>query len=243
MKNITSKGFCDLHTHTIASGHAYSTVTEMAKYASEIGLSGIAITDHSSMMPGTAHIYYFQNLKILPKEMFGIRVLKGMETNIVDSTGRVDESNELLKKMEVVVASLHPPTFDFINIKDGTDAILNAMQNRYVNIIGHPDDSRMEFDREKVVKESIKTNTLLEINATSLNPTGFRKNARELSIKTLNLCKKYNAPIVINSDAHYHEYLGDFEQVFKLLREVEFPYELVANKTLKSTLEFLKLND
>ena len=43
----------DVHTHTLASGHAYNTMREMAKAASEKGLEILGITEHAVSMPGT----------------------------------------------------------------------------------------------------------------------------------------------------------------------------------------------
>ena len=57
----------DTHCHTVASGHAYSTVQEIAKYASEIGLELVAVTDHSDKLPGGAHLFHFHNLHVIPK--------------------------------------------------------------------------------------------------------------------------------------------------------------------------------
>ncbi len=45
-------GYVDVHTHTVASGHAYSTITEIAKHAGEIGLAGVAVTDHAPLLQG-----------------------------------------------------------------------------------------------------------------------------------------------------------------------------------------------
>ena len=47
----------DLHTHTIVSGHAYSTLREMAKAASDKGLELLGITEHAPKMPGTCHLF------------------------------------------------------------------------------------------------------------------------------------------------------------------------------------------
>ena len=55
----------DTHTHTLASGHAYNTLREMAAMAAEKGLKGLAITEHSPMMPGPCHFFYFQNLRVV----------------------------------------------------------------------------------------------------------------------------------------------------------------------------------
>ncbi len=69
----------DLHTHTVASGHAYCTLREMAKAASDKGLELLGITEHAPKMPGTCHKFYFQNIKVVPREMYGIQLLLGSE--------------------------------------------------------------------------------------------------------------------------------------------------------------------
>ena len=55
----------DTHTHTLASGHAYNTLNEMAQAAADKGLKGLAITEHAPEMSGTCHLFYFQNLRIV----------------------------------------------------------------------------------------------------------------------------------------------------------------------------------
>lgn len=77
----------DLHTHTIASGHAYSTVTENAHAAAQRGLKVLAITDHGPLMPGAPHPYYFGNLKVIPEYLYGVRILRGIEANVTDRKG------------------------------------------------------------------------------------------------------------------------------------------------------------
>ena len=74
----------DAHTHTIASGHAYSTIREMAKSASEKGLELLGITEHSMKMPGTCQLFYFENLKMVDREMYGVELYMGTELNIMD---------------------------------------------------------------------------------------------------------------------------------------------------------------
>jgi putative hydrolase len=80
----------DVHCHTVASGHAYSTIEELTRTAQTKKLEIIAMTDHSSGMPGGAHHYHFYNLRVLPQIINGVRVLKGVEANIMDFNGRLD---------------------------------------------------------------------------------------------------------------------------------------------------------
>lgn len=95
----------DSHTHTIASGHAYSTLHEMVREAADKGLELLGITEHSMTMPGTCHEYHFQNMRMLPREMYGIQVMHGAEVNIIGFDGSMDMQDTLLKKMDVVIAS------------------------------------------------------------------------------------------------------------------------------------------
>ena len=74
----------DTHSHTLASGHAYNTIREMASMAAEKGLKGLAITEHAPQMPGTCHLYYFQNLRVVPRKMYGVELFLGTELNIMN---------------------------------------------------------------------------------------------------------------------------------------------------------------
>ena len=76
----------DTHSHTLASGHAYSTIKEMAAAAEAKGLKALALTEHAPKMPGTCGLFYFQNLDVVPRKCGGIRLLMGAEVNIMDET-------------------------------------------------------------------------------------------------------------------------------------------------------------
>ena len=114
-------------------------------------------------------------------------------------------------------------------MKENTQAVLNAIRNPYIDIIGHPDDGRYPLDYEAVVREAKKYHTLLEINNASLNPQGFRPNTRSNDLELLKLCKAYGVPVIISSDAHFAEEVGRFPFVKELLKETAFPENLVAN--------------
>jgi len=87
--------------------------------------------------------------------------------------------------------------------------------------------------------------TLLELNNTSLKPTGPRVNARGNDVKMLELCKKYNVCISLASDAHIAESICDFQLIEELLEELDFPEKLIANadyELLESYLNYKKNN-
>ena len=80
----------DLHTHTIASGHAYNTMMEMIHEAQNKGLDVYGITEHAPRMKGTCTDFYFHNLKVVPRKHGDLELLLGVELNILDEYGTVD---------------------------------------------------------------------------------------------------------------------------------------------------------
>ena len=116
----------DLHTHTLASGHAYSTLKENLEEAKKIGLKVLGTSEHARMMPGTAPLIYFQNFKVIPKEVDGIRLYNGIEANIFDEHGSIDVEEPILSKMDYIIASLHTPCIANLGIVRNTAALVGA---------------------------------------------------------------------------------------------------------------------
>ena len=88
------KVLVDAHTHTVASGHAFSSLQEMAKAAADMGLEVLGITEHGPSVPGTCPTLYFKNMFTVPRQMYGIRLLMGCEINILDTKGSLDLTDE-----------------------------------------------------------------------------------------------------------------------------------------------------
>lgn len=223
----------DSHTHTLASGHAYSTIKEMTESAEKKGLKLLSITEHGPLMPNTCQEYYFQNLKVLPRKHGDMIVLFGAETNIIDYEGTLDMSHRLMEGLDIIIASLHVPCLKPGTKEENTRAYLGAMKNPRVAIIGHPDDSRYPIDYEQLVLAAKEHKVLLELNNSSLTPHSFRMNARENYLQMLSLCKEHQVPIIVDSDAHAEYDIGNFDLALSLLKETEFPHCLVVNTSLE----------
>lgn len=221
----------DTHTHTIASGHAYNTIREMAQAANDKGLKLLAITDHGPKMIGAFTEFYFMNLSAVERKMFGVELLMGSEVNILDFEGNVDLNDKMLESLDIVIASLHLPCIEPGSKEENTRAYLNAMKNPYINIIGHPDDSNFPIDYEALVCGAKENNVLLELNNSSLKPNNYRRDTRKNDIIMLKLCKKYDVPIVIGSDAHADCSIADFELAKEVIKEAEFPERLIINRS------------
>ena len=154
----------DTHTHTLASGHAYNTLNEMAQAAADKGLKGLAITEHAPEMPGTCHLFYFQNLRIVPRKKYGIELLLGTELNIMNAQGETDLPDSVLERLDIAIASIHMPCFkDERTIDNVTAAYEKVMEHPYVDIIGHPDDGRFPVDMKRLVKKAKETGTLTDV--------------------------------------------------------------------------------
>lgn len=237
------KALIDLHTHALNSGHAYSTVKENIEYAKINGLKFYGLSDHGVDMPGGPHQFYFHNIKVIPNEVNGVRVLKGMEANIIDYNGNLDIYDEnTTKHLDYLIASLHTVCLEPGTKEENTRATLNAMDKDKVKIIGHPDDGRYPIDYEPIVKKAKEKNILLEVNNSSLNSGSFRPNARENYKEMLKLCKEQGVRIIFGSDAHICYQVGKFENVEKLIEEVDFPKELVINYHEDEIVEFFGLD-
>lgn len=230
----------DTHAHTIASGHAYNSIREMAQMAREKGLEAISLTEHAVTLPGTCHEYYFLNFKVIPRNLYGVRLFMGVELNIMDENGTIDMPEDVLKTMDIAIASIHPPCYKGELTKEAvTSAYMSAMENPYIHIIGHPDDGRFPVDYEKFVKKAKETNTLIEINNSSLRPGSFRPGAQENARTILKLCKEHQVMISLGSDAHFDVDLANYEYALDLIKECDFPEELVVNTSVNKLEKYL----
>lgn len=233
------KYILDAHTHTIVSGHAYSTIREMTVVAKKRGLELLCITEHAPALTGTCKILYFQNLKVIERDDYEVPILLGVELNILDKLGTIDMEQDLLETMDVAIASFHPPCIGYLTKAELTNSLVTVMKNPFIHIIGHPDDGRYPLDYDVIAKAAKETNTLLEVNNSSLLPTSFRSQGRENYIEMLNACMKYQTHIILNSDAHVDSHVGRCDMSMALLEELGFPEDLVVNTSIAKFMKFL----
>lgn len=228
----------DTHCHSIASTHAYSTVNELAAEAERIGLKLFCLTDHGPAAPDSPHVWHFHNYKVLPRKISGVTLLKGVEANILDRFGKIDIDENEMRFMEWVVASLHTNVAEDELRKDATQAYLNlAKNNEQVDVIGHCTTANFPFDHEPVIRCFKEYNKLVELNESSLL---YKRGARENAYPVFRLCKKYEVPIVVNTDCHYSGLIGRTPTAFALLEELDFPQSLIFNGDADRVLEYAR---
>lgn len=224
--------YCDLHTHSISSGHAYSTIEENIRYSKEIGLNVYGITDHAPSLMGAPNIWHFRNIYNIPKVWHGVRVLVGAEANILQD-GDIDLDEKTIKVLDYIIASYHRGCgTDNEGLEINTDRYIKVMKNcDKVKIIGHPDDTNFPNDIARLMLACKEYEVLPEVNLKSLIgfPASGRIDGKRYYTNMLKFCKDNNIPIIIGSDAHVCTNIANFTLIENLLKETEFPEELVVN--------------
>ena len=216
----------DTHTHSISCDHGFSTVAENAAAASAAGLKAIAMTEHAPALVGSPSFIHFRSLRIIPRYLSGVLMIRGAEVNILDFDGNLDLDDKLLAGLEWVIASYHPPVIDPGSEKDHTNGWMKVANNPHVDVIGHCGAPRYAFEHKPVIQEFARTGKIVEINANSVaERPGSDVNCKAIAV----LCAEYDVPVVVNSDAHYCGNIGRVEAALAILEDISFPEKLILN--------------
>lgn len=233
------KFIADLHMHTTASTHAYSSLQEMVDAAAQKGLFAVAITDHGIEMPGAPGKWYFHNLRVVPRYFHDVLVLRGQETNIINYEGHIDVEEECVKDLDWLVASIHSvcmPKNEVPTPEKVTHLWEQVCKNPRVNVIGHCGCPEYTFDYERVIPQFGAAGKLVELNESTFRTRlDYVPNCRRI----MELCKKYSVPVVVDSDAHFSTLVGEFPHAEVLLQELDFPEKLVVNSSVERFKTYL----
>ncbi len=200
----------DLHTHTVASGHGYSTVMEIAQVAKRKKLEVVAITDHSPEMPGGPLPIYFESHGHFPREIAGVKIYFGVEADILDEKGNLALDEKVVEKAGYCDCFFSSSNFSSCFPRDKYQALLRAIENPLVDIIAHPGNPRYPLDYERVVEAAVSRGKVIEINNSSFTITrrGSRENCRLIAQEV----KKQGGWVAVSSDAHFCETVGEFKE-------------------------------
>lgn len=233
----------DLHTHTVASGHGTNdTITDMAKEAARKGMMLLGITDHGPATPGAASVSYFMNLRYAPRDRFGVKMMYGAECNILPD-GVLDLPDHVLAGLDYCIVSMHrPPRTSYSrsaadrsrsDIDANTADYIAAMQNPHVHILGHCDNTQFPVDYCRIADAAAANHIIVEVNNASLTPGGYHQvpgiDTRSNYLQLLSLCKERSVPVLLSSDSHGHEGIGEVPYAEALIREISYPEALIVN--------------
>ena len=230
----------DLHIHTNANPHAYSTVEENIRSATEKGMKAIAITNHGPALQDSPHWWSLVNMRVIPEYVGDLRVLKGVETNIIDENGNFDINQRIYDVMDIILCGLHPvEAYGEIGYSlKNTTAVINMIRSQKIDIMVHLGNPQFPLDYELVVKEAIKAGVAIEINNSSLK--GSRKGSKDNCKKILELCKEHGALVSLGTDSHISYDIGEFQEAASLIAEVGYPVEKIINYSVENLNNFLE---
>lgn len=239
------KLYADYHTHTVYS-HGTGSIMDNVMAARKKGLTEIAITDH-----GIRHFAYGVRTKDIAKmrdeidrinhSAEGIKVLFGMECNIISTDGDIDMNDGIRKYLDILLVGFHmmvlPKTakdvFDIYGrnylskifhigaegIKQiNTESMVKAIRKQKIDIITHP-GTRIPLDTTLIAREAAKAGTALEINSHS----SYMRAAHVIA------AAKEGVKFVIDSDAHSPENVGDLQNGLSIAIEAGLTSEQIIN--------------
>lgn len=226
----------DLQMHTDASD-GKATMAEMVEGARSLGYAYIAITDHSPRMSMAGQTpaeirAQWKEIDRLNKGMRGFRVLKSVEMDILES-GKLDLPDDVLAEADYVVATIH------YGLKQSerqlTDRLLAAIENRWVDAIGHPTGRIVPvrpsypLDFDVVAKAAANAKCLLEINGSE---------RLDLPDTLAAAAKTHGVRFVLSTDAHNQRELGFMRFAVAVARRAGLTAGDVLNT--RTTADFLK---
>ena len=199
----------DLHMHTTESD-GRASLEEMAEAAKALGYAYLGISDHSKAMAMTngldeARVIAFaKRVREINQRGLGIHVFSSIECDI-RKDGSMDLAGDALAELDLVIGSVH----SYMNLEaaEMTDRLLRALECRYLGILGHPTGRLLpvreafSFDFERVVREAVARQVLLEINA---SPERL-----DLYDTLLRAAKAHGARFAISTDAHHPKHLDN----------------------------------
>lgn len=234
----------DLHIHTVASRHAHNTILEYINQAKKLKMKIIGISDHGPQNSSTlADLVYFKELVRVPPVVNGIRVLKGVEANIIDHDGSIDIPERTIERLDYVMAGLHTGTpYQEAGARINTEAIIKAIMKGPTNIITHPFvKTYLPLDTKKVSRAACRRGVLLELNLSYLHERSVTPEIVASLREMVNEVRRHNKKLIISSDAHNIWELGDDRRLKKYQKQIGLTDDLIINNYPKELFKVLGL--
>jgi len=232
----------DLHLHTVASGHAQSTVLEYIEQAKKLHMDVIGISDHG---PNNAETLttevYFRTLDRIPNIVDGIRVLKGIEANVINESGDIDVSDKLIERLDFVMANIHENAGYLDQGKEGnTETMIRLIRSGKIKIITHPFATKSyDIDVRKVAEEACENNVLLEINLSYIKGRKLQPFTIPNLKIIIDVVRENGKKIILGSDSHNIWELGDDSSLVPIKEEIGLTNDMIINNYPEELFEFL----
>ncbi|MGL5123602.1 MAG: PHP domain-containing protein [Fusobacteriaceae bacterium] len=231
----------DLHIHTNVNPHAYSTLEENIVSAQNKKMKVIAITNHGPALQDSPHWWSLANMCIIPEYMGELRILKGVEVNIIGENGEIDINQRVYDVMDIVIGGFHavPEYGDTLDIKRNTRSLINLIKSQKVDILVHLGNPMFPIEYEEIVKCAKEHNVAIELNNGSI--ANSRKGSQGNCEKIAELASNYGCWLTLSSDSHFSREIGIFTYVEKIKDKFNFPERLLLNSSEEILNEFLEI--
>lgn len=226
----------DLHTHTVASDHAYSTINDYVLQAQKNGIAMFATTDHGPDVPDAPHPWHFGNLRVIPHVVDNIAILRGVEANL-RADGTIDLEDYILDRLDIVLAGFHP-SLDPTTEADHTEIVKKVIASGKVDIITHLGNPKYPVDISAVCECAKEHNVAIELNSSSGINTRF--GSHDNCVKVAKIANEVGNIIALGSDAHVCYFLGNFKEAEQVIEEAGIRYDKVINTSPMKVLDFLE---
>ncbi len=225
----------DFHAHSHFSMCGTHSVLEMLTRARDLGMQGMAITDHGLNLHGRLPSTFFDRLF---DPVPGIRLLKGVECNLTEKEGEIDFPHRFMPWVDLILLGIHPNTPVGQGVAEYTRLLESAIVNNpYLDIITHPNDETYLVDFEKIASLCAKRNLVIELN-NSKDMLG--RVAHKTTLDLVAACKKCSCRMAITSDAHTINEVGVDDHAQAIIAKMEFPAELLVNDTAEKAFAFVE---
>lgn len=230
----------DVHVHTVSSGHAYSTVMDYVREAKLKGLPMMGLSDHGPAMPGASNVFHIGNQIVIPETVEGVRILKGVEANVIDFDGAIDIHQRYLEKLDYVIASIHDVCITPGSELENTKMMIATMKNQpLVDIIGHAGNPKVMIDLKEFVLAAGEHNKIIEINNSSFTNMS-RNGSKERCEKIAAYAKEFGVKVIAGSDSHFHTALGVLDIAQKTIESAGITDDFVMNISPERFIKDLK---
>ncbi len=177
----------------------------------------------------------------MPREINGVKILRGIEANIVDADGNIDLAEELLETLDIVHLAFHTHCgYGDRGTEKNTDTLIKAMQNPFVDVVVHPGNAKYLINVERVVQAAKENDVLLEVNNSSFLTSTSRAGSYDIDLAIITEAGKYGLEIVVGSDAHFEDAVGNFGAALELIKTANFPPDKILNASAERVIQFLE---
>jgi len=232
----------DLHIHSLQSLCGLHSLMEIVNIAGNKGMNLVNISDHGSACGKTMNFGPITDRRRVPPIIISstgspIRILTGIEANILNIRGDSDFPMEFLSKFDLVSAGFHDMAIDLQEAgspEKNIVALENYLERYPLDILTHPNIKPFPLQTSRLIELSLKYGFALEINNTNLR---LEKTNLELETEMLKQAIEGNAPLVENSDGHSFIEIGENESILKFLKDNDQDGDQIFLNRSDATLE------